>query len=79
MGHQAAQTICLWTSSHVVFAARVPLNRMVGNVVNCGHRGEVCAVRLYAVNMISETEPFAEGRVKFLRVALVRLFCGARR
>lgn len=51
-GHQAAQNICLWTSSHAVFAARVPLNRMVGYVVNCGYRGEVSAVCLYAVNII---------------------------
>ena len=41
VGHQAAQNICLWTSSRAVFAVRVPLNRMVGNVVNCGYRGKL--------------------------------------
>jgi len=35
--HQAVRNICLWTSSHAVFAARVSVNRMVGNVVN-GYR-----------------------------------------
>jgi len=34
VGHQTAQNMCLWTSSQAVFAARVPFNRMVGNVVN---------------------------------------------
>jgi len=52
VGHRAAQNIRLWRSSHAVFAARVPLNRMVGNVVNCGYRGEVSAVCLCAVNMV---------------------------
>jgi hypothetical protein len=51
VGHQAAQNICLWTRSHAVFAARVPVNRMAGNVVN-GYRVEVSSVCLYAVNMI---------------------------
>ena len=34
VGHQATQNICLWTNSHAVFSARVPVNRMVGNIVN---------------------------------------------
>jgi len=52
VGHQPAQNICLWTSSRAVFPVRVSLNRMVGNVVNCGYRGEVSAVCFFAVNII---------------------------